>query len=708
MSPSDFAKLTLRNLPYILLSTVVAIAAACGLFLLKKPTYVADATAYVTAVSSEGTTDSSYTGTLLAKQKVRSFIPVFTSRTTAERAIQQLGLNESPDAVAKRLQVTAPTDSVAINIKAAGDSPTSARDLADAIVAAGAAEVESLEGGPSAGVKIVPLASAALPSSPASPLLSRYLLLGALAGLLIGYALAFIRFRMDTRIRTIPDVEETQNSIVLGTLPADKHIGRQASKDTQNSDEKSSFISREALRKLRTNLRFVSIDNPPRAIVVTSSQPKDGKSTVAVRLAQVIAAGGSNVLLVDADLRRPTIANTLHVDGSLGLSGILTGDVFLDEAIQPTEEPNLHVLTAGRIPPNPSELLGSQRMRDLLEVLKSDYTYVIIDAPPLLQVTDGALLSASADGAIVVVRSGVTRKSELSSAIRHLDSVDAAVLGTVLNQVNSKRMSKIIDGNDYYGYGYGYGYASAKSSQYASVIPTTESKQPAVANVPFLRPNDHETGPKASAGLPTGDTHAQGSFVGDATQLHAPSSANLGLHEAHDGLKVHDAPQPKTANRTTEDVVELTAPAEAAAEMTESTAPKFSETAEAEPSATEQTTAHPNHAAESASEVAARNAEEGSQLPKTATAHKNTEVTRTADTTETAQSQTSEVATETTATDRSGDGATSGATTPTSVAGEPTGDAKARAASATVKAPEAPTTDQPRSWIRRTDSNNNQ
>lgn len=484
MSPADFLKITLRNLLFLVASVFIAVCTAFGLYWMKQPTYVADATAYVTAISSEGATDSTYTGTLLAKQKVRSFIPVFTSRTTAERAINQLSINESPDAVAKRLEVTAPADSVAINIKASGKTPEQARDLADAIVSAGAEEIAGLEGGPTAGVRVVPLASAELPSRPSSPVLGRYLLLGLLAGLVIGYLIAFIRYRMDTRVRTISDVEETQGSVVLGTLPSDKKIGRRASESDSETEEKSSFISREALRKLRTNLRFVSIDNPPRAIVITSSQPQDGKSTVAVRLAQVIAASGSSVLLVDADLRRPTMATTLQLDGNLGLSGILTGDVFLDEAIQATADPHLYALPAGRIPPNPSELLGSQRMKDLLEVLKADYQYVIIDAPPLLQVTDAALLSASADGAIVVVRSGATRKSELSAAIRHLNSVEAPVLGTVLNQVNNKRMSKIINGGEYYGYG--YGYASAKNSRYADVVPTTESKQPAVASAPFL------------------------------------------------------------------------------------------------------------------------------------------------------------------------------------------------------------------------------
>lgn len=483
MSPSDFAKLTLRNLLTITISVALGLLGAFAVYLMQKPTYVADATAYVKAINPDGGTDSSYTGTLLAKQKVKSFIPVFTSRTTAEGAINNLQLSLRPEQVVQRIQVTAPTDSVAINVRASGGSPTDARDLANAIVNSAAAEIQLLEGGPNAAVRVVPLASAALPTSPASPVLSRYLLVGLLLGFLVGYLLAFIRYRMDTRIRNVADIEEGEGAVVLGTLPADRRIGRKSTEQSEH-EAKTSFMGREALRKLRTNLRFVSIDNPPRAIVITSSQPKDGKSTVALRLAQVIAASGTRVLLVDADLRRPTVAKTLNIDGSAGLSGILTGDVFLDEAVQQTEDSHLYVLPAGRIPPNPSELLGSKRMRDLLEVLRSEYQYVIIDAPPLLQVTDGALLAASADGAIAVVNAGVTRKSELNAAIRHLKSVDAAILGTVLNRVSVKRMSKIINGHDGYGYGYGYGY----SSRYENVVATTESKQPAVENVPFLSP----------------------------------------------------------------------------------------------------------------------------------------------------------------------------------------------------------------------------
>ena len=199
--------------------------------------------------------------------------------------------------------------------------------------------------------------------------------------------------------------------------------------------------SAESFLKLRTNLQFMDIDNPPRVIVVTSPLPGDGKSTVAMNLAAALSMSDRRVVLIDGDLRRPVLADSFGLIEGLGLTDVLIGSVQFEEVAQQAGGlPNLLVLAAGRVPPNPSEMLGSKAMRRLLERLAEDYT-VIVDAPPLLPVTDAAVLTASADGALVVVSAGQTLDTQLRDALTNLQAVQGHTLGVVLNRVSPRSTS---------------------------------------------------------------------------------------------------------------------------------------------------------------------------------------------------------------------------------------------------------------------------
>ena len=199
--------------------------------------------------------------------------------------------------------------------------------------------------------------------------------------------------------------------------------------------------SAESFLKLRTNLQFMDIDNPPRVIVVTSPLPGDGKSTVAMNLAAALSMSDRRVVLIDGDLRRPVLADSFGLIEGLGLTDVLIGSVQFEEVAQQVGGlPNLLVLAAGRVPPNPSEMLGSKAMRRLLERLAEDYT-VIVDAPPLLPVTDAAVLTASADGALVVVSAGQTLDTQLRDALTNLQAVQGHTLGVVLNRVSPRSTS---------------------------------------------------------------------------------------------------------------------------------------------------------------------------------------------------------------------------------------------------------------------------
>jgi capsular exopolysaccharide synthesis family protein len=205
----------------------------------------------------------------------------------------------------------------------------------------------------------------------------------------------------------------------------------------------------EAVRILRTNLQFLDIDRDHKVIAVTSSVAGEGKSTTACNLAIALAQTGTRVVLVEGDLRRPRVSEYLGIEKTVGLTTVLVGRVALDAALQEAGTPGLDVLTSGALPPNPAEILQTDAMRALLAELRHRYDVVLIDSPPLLPVTDAALLASIADGAILVVRHGETGHDQVRAAVERLDSVGARLLGTVLSMSPAKELTR-------YGYGYGY------------------------------------------------------------------------------------------------------------------------------------------------------------------------------------------------------------------------------------------------------------
>jgi capsular exopolysaccharide synthesis family protein len=203
----------------------------------------------------------------------------------------------------------------------------------------------------------------------------------------------------------------------------------------------------EQFRTVRTNIQFSSVDQEIQTIVVTSPGPSEGKSTTTANLAVVFAQQGKRVLLIDSDLRKPTVHYTFRQENHVGLSNVLTRQASLDEAVKTTDQDNLWLLTSGPIPPNPSELLGSRGMHTLLELANNEYDVIIMDSPPILAVTDAHVLSNLADGVVLVVSSGKTEIESAKKAKELLSSAKAKILGVVLN--NKKQQ----DSHYYYYYG---------------------------------------------------------------------------------------------------------------------------------------------------------------------------------------------------------------------------------------------------------------
>lgn len=210
----------------------------------------------------------------------------------------------------------------------------------------------------------------------------------------------------------------------------------------------------EQFRTIRTNINFMAIDKPIKTLAMTSANVSEGKSTVTDNVAVVWAQTGQKVLLIDSDLRRPTLHATFNKSNQHGLTTILTSgtnSVDLREIIQPSGVDNLDILTAGPIPPNPAELLNSQRMKTLLDTVKGIYDMVIVDVPPMLEVTDTQILSRHLDAVVLIVKQGQTQKLAVKRAVELLNLAHANLLGYVMNDVNA-------EGDAAYGYGYGYGY----------------------------------------------------------------------------------------------------------------------------------------------------------------------------------------------------------------------------------------------------------
>ena len=285
--------------------------------------------------------------------------------------------------------------------------------------------------------------------------------------LLGGVVIAFIVEALDTRIHNVNEIEGLLQMPSLALIPRAKRIGAEAGAGTTAayrninvlSQPKSQFA--EAFRSLQTSLLLSAAGQPPQFILFTSATPSEGKTTAATNLAAVLAQGSSRILLIDADLRRPSIHHRFGLTGRAGLSSLLAGSTTLEETIQRVPElPNLDILPSGPVPPFPTEMLGSETMRKLLERLANDYAYVVIDSPPILSVTDAVILGRMMDAVVLVVRHGKANKNILRRMRDLMVRSGSPLAGLVLNAVD-------LNAAEYYGYygysGYSYGSMDAHS-----------------------------------------------------------------------------------------------------------------------------------------------------------------------------------------------------------------------------------------------------
>ena len=288
------------------------------------------------------------------------------------------------------------------------------------------------------GLYVTVLAPANLPTGPVSPIVSQYILLGAFFGLLIACALIFVFEYADD---TIKDADDAQRVLGRNTLGAIVRIhGMRNPVDALVTLKKSRSPIAEAYRVLRTNLRFSGIENPGGVMLVTSAGPGEGKSTTAANLAVSLAQIGKRIVLVDADLRRPSVHKMFEMDNAVGLSDLFGSDgMTVEQVMQPTAVPTLRVIPSGPIPPNPAELLDSRMMTQILSALRQNTDMVIVDSPPVLPVADASILGTRCSGAVLVVDAGKTRTDSARRALATLERANVKVAGVILNKLGTKQ-----------------------------------------------------------------------------------------------------------------------------------------------------------------------------------------------------------------------------------------------------------------------------
>ncbi|SNR77067.1 polysaccharide biosynthesis tyrosine autokinase [Blastococcus mobilis] len=428
---------TLRSLRdhsyFIVLGVLLGLGAAGLLTWTTERTYTSSTQLFVGAVGATDTADA-YEGNLFSQERVASYAQILTSPDLAERVVDELGLDLTAGELAAKVTAAPVPETVVLEVKVTDTSAERAQAIATSLgrqFASRVTELETPAGASSSTVAVSTIQTPDFNPEPASPDVPGTLGRGAAIGLVLGTGVALLRTRTDRAVRRDDDVEEAAGAHVVGRVLEQHRWAR----TRLPADVFGQSPAAEAYRALRVNLRHLDGRRRPQAVVVTGPLPGAGASTVAVNLSASLAASGQRVLLIDGDLRRPRVTHCLGLPDGPGLTDVLTGSAELHDVVRPWRGGRLSVLGAGPLPSDPEALLGSARMRSLLDVLRDQYDQVILDAPPLLSVVDAAVLSAVADSCLLVARYGRTRREHLAEAAAMVTRVRVPSLGVVLNRV---------------------------------------------------------------------------------------------------------------------------------------------------------------------------------------------------------------------------------------------------------------------------------
>ena len=508
MELRDYIRVLLKHWISIVAVTLAGLVGAAAFTFSQPRLYTAQAQSFVALTGND--LGGIAGGATFTGQRLASYVQLASTPDVLQPVIDELRLDTSVTSLAGQVTAANPVDTVLLNISVTNPDPIDAAEIANAVSRQMSTVISSIEvpaesttsNTTSVNVKVTLVDPAEPPTSPSSPRTTVNLLLGLLIGLAAGVGIAFLRESLDTRVHTPDELVDLTGSAPLGLIGFDPD----ASADPLVAQNPRASRS-EAFRTIRTNLQYVDVDNPPKVIVITSALPLDGKSTTAINLAITFAQAGKRTVVVETDLRRPKASAYLGVESAIGLTDVLAGQIPLEEALVPWNRGQLTLLPAGHVPPNPSELLGSQQMQDVLDALREQFDVVIIDTTPLLPVTDGAVVAKAGDGAILVVRFNRTTREQLALAMESLRQVDARLLGTVLNFVPTRKRGYGYRYGGYYGYGYygyygygGYGTGAAPSADDVEQLPLASPRAHSAVDDPEPTPAAMEYVPIAWPG----------------------------------------------------------------------------------------------------------------------------------------------------------------------------------------------------------------
>lgn len=448
----------LRRYAVLLISLTLIGLSAGVLYGLTAPTRYST-TAELMVIGQAQSADGTATTTELnlarsyALQAVGSYVTIIPSSIVLQPVIDELGLPETTAELAGLVSVSSTPASTTISITVTDGKPGRAARIANAVSESFATVVSEQLERPSdtrrSIVRIDVIQPAVVPTAPAAPNRAVALIGGGLLGLAAGIVIIVLRTVLDARVRTIDDAAEATGAPVLGTTPFDVSTSEQPLVVTGTTTGPRP----ESYRSLRTSVQFLSPAGETPSYVVTSAGPGEGKSTTIANLALAFAETGATVALIDADLRLPRIAEYFGIEGGVGLTEVLAGRLSVVDALQRWGRGTLFVLPSGTVPPNPAELLGSTEMARLLDDLREAFDIILIDAPPVVLVTDAAVIARRTSGAILVTAVGKSVIPRVRDAVTNIENVGAKVLGTVVTMMPTRGPDRTLAG----AYGYGDG-----------------------------------------------------------------------------------------------------------------------------------------------------------------------------------------------------------------------------------------------------------
>jgi capsular exopolysaccharide synthesis family protein len=382
-------------------------------------------------------------GNQYAVQRAPAYAQLIRGSDLAGRVIDRLKLDMSPEELLSEIDAKVAAGTGLINVTVTDPSPKRTGDIAGAVGAEASTMVADLETPAPGGTPRVKLTVTARPAvaSGASPLATaRNVATGGVLGLLVGLGIALARTRPSHSVKNVEQAAELMGAPVLGHVVRDKSLAKRHVVDDRNGN-----LAAENFRQLRNSLQWLDPEHPPTVIMVTSAVPSEGTTTVVVNLALVLAEGGRKVTVVDANLRKPKVSEYLGMTAGAGLSDVLAGTADITDVAERHGDRDMWVIPAGTTQADPGELLSSSRMRSLIDKLRGDNDYVLIDAPPVLPVADSSGFAGYTDGVLFAVRHGSTLTGELRQSSALLARVRATVLGVLLNIVPVKALAEVDD-----------------------------------------------------------------------------------------------------------------------------------------------------------------------------------------------------------------------------------------------------------------------